>query len=63
MLGPRWFKSSRTNADVQQCVEVAVPPGGGWLVRDSKNPAGVWLSVPAGQFQAFVSGVKAGEFR
>ncbi|MYZ41303.1 DUF397 domain-containing protein, partial [Streptomyces sp. SID4917] len=31
-------------------------------VRDSKNPSGPVLDLPAGAFASFVDGVKAGEF-
>ncbi|WP_130799810.1 DUF397 domain-containing protein [Streptomyces otsuchiensis] len=60
---PRWFKSSYSS-NGGQCIEVAanfaasrrtVP------VRDSKNPAGPALAVPAVAFAAFVDSVKSGD--
>jgi hypothetical protein len=57
-----WQKSSYSNNEGGNCVEVAdglpriVP------VRDSKNPHGPALVFPAGTWSAFVAGVKAGDF-
>ncbi|MFD6042681.1 DUF397 domain-containing protein [Streptomyces koyangensis] len=62
---PDWFKSSHSN-NGGVCVEVAanlVPTHGIVPVRDSKNPSGPVLTVPAAAFSSFVAGVKAGEFR
>ncbi|MGC5343516.1 DUF397 domain-containing protein [Streptomyces sp. DT171] len=61
---PRWFKSSYSN-NGGQCIEVAVnlvAPRGVVPVRDSKDPAGPVLNLPASAFAAFVTGVKAGGF-
>ncbi|MFF9852638.1 DUF397 domain-containing protein [Streptomyces litmocidini] len=54
-----WRKSSHSNDDGGQCLEVAdhlplVP------VRDSKNPAGPALSFELASWSAFVAGVKDG---
>ncbi|MCE7078889.1 DUF397 domain-containing protein [Streptomyces sp. ST2-7A] len=60
---PRWFKSSYSG-NGGNCIEAAanlVPSGGVVPVRDSKNPAGPVLNVPAAAFSMFVAGVKAGE--
>lgn len=60
---PRWVKSSYSG-NGGDCIEVAanfVPLGGVIPVRDSKNPAGPVLRVPAAAFSTFVAGVKAGE--
>ncbi|WP_405742253.1 DUF397 domain-containing protein [Streptomyces sp. NBC_01525] len=62
---PRWFKSSYSN-NGGQCIEVAanlVASRGVVPVRDSKDPQGPALSVPATAFASFVAGVKADEFR
>ncbi|MDH6227071.1 MULTISPECIES: DUF397 domain-containing protein [Streptomyces] len=62
---PRWVTSSYSD-NGGQCVEVAVnlvPSRGVVPVRDSKNPAGPVLALPAASFTAFVAGVKAGAFR
>ncbi|GGV80995.1 hypothetical protein GCM10015535_20070 [Streptomyces gelaticus] len=61
---PRWFKSSYSS-NGGNCIEVAanlVESLGTVPVRDSKNPGGPVLSVPAASFASFVAGVKAGEF-
>ncbi|WP_031081767.1 DUF397 domain-containing protein [Streptomyces sp. NRRL WC-3549] len=59
----RWYKSSYSD-NGGTCVEWA--PGhaattGAVPVRDSKNPGGPVLTVPATAFTAFVTGVKAGK--
>ncbi|WP_329216799.1 DUF397 domain-containing protein [Streptomyces sp. NBC_01485] len=61
---PRWFKSSYSN-NGGDCVEVAAnltASHGMVPVRDSKNPAGPVLDLPAAAFSSFVTGVKTGEF-
>jgi len=61
---PRWFKSSYSE-NGGQCIEVAanlVASRGVVPVRDSKDPHGPALSVPATAFASFVAGVKADEF-
>ncbi|MGW0825580.1 DUF397 domain-containing protein [Streptomyces sp. NPDC002845] len=60
---PRWYKSSYSE-NGGQCIEVAgnlVAPRGVVPVRDSKNPNGPVLDVPAEAFSSFVAGVKTGE--
>jgi hypothetical protein len=57
-----WRKTSYSNGDGGECLEVAdglpriVP------VRDSKNPHGPALVFPAGTWSAFIAGIKAGDF-
>ncbi|OKH90951.1 DUF397 domain-containing protein [Streptomyces uncialis] len=61
---PRWFTSSYS-ANGGQCIEVAAnltTTHGIVPVRDSKNPSGPVLDIPATAFTSFVTGVKAGEF-
>lgn len=61
---PRWFTSSYSN-NGGDCVEVAVNLArtrGIVPLRDSKDPGGPILIVPAAAFSAFVSGVRAGTF-
>lgn len=61
--GLDWRKSSYSSGQPnQQCVEVANLPEGGRLVRDSKNPAGPRLAFTSSEWDAFVKGVRAGEF-
>ena len=47
-----WHKSSRSNGDGNVCVEIAFLPGLA-AARDSKNPAGGALVVPARAWQLF----------
>jgi hypothetical protein len=45
------------------CVEVGRVPDGGAIVRDSKDPAReIALTFTRGEWDAFVRGVKNGEF-
>lgn len=62
LAGATWRKSSYSNGDGGQCVEVAPLVNGGMAVRDSKNPDGGVLMFTAGEWSAFVKGTKAGEF-
>jgi Domain of unknown function (DUF397) len=57
---PRFRRSSFCNAS--GCVEVAVPDPGQILVRGTGDPNRVPLAFTAGQWSAFVEGVKNGEF-
>jgi len=54
-----WHKS--THSTSQECVEVGHTAGAVGL-RDSKNPDGPELWFTPEEWDAFVSGVKAGEF-
>lgn len=56
-----WVKSSRSDSQGGQCVEVAVTPNivG---VRDSKDQNGALLAFTTDGWAAFLAGVKAGEF-
>jgi hypothetical protein len=58
---PRWIKSSLStyNGD---CVEVAGLAGETISVRDSKDPRGAVLSFSAAEWDAFIGGVRDGEF-
>ncbi|MFF0227597.1 DUF397 domain-containing protein [Streptomyces sp. NPDC004629] len=61
---PRWITSSYSE-NGGQCVEVAanlVASRGLVPVRDSKNPNGPVLDLPAHAFTSFVTGVKTGRF-
>ncbi|GAA2844253.1 DUF397 domain-containing protein [Actinoplanes cyaneus] len=57
----QWFKSARSGADSDNCVEVAFVDEA-IAVRDSKNPAGPALIFTAAEWDAFVHGAKDGEF-
>lgn len=56
-----WRKSSYS-AENGNCVEIADLPGGGVTVRDSKDPDGPALAFTPREWDAFVRGVKGGEF-
>ncbi|MEU4694501.1 DUF397 domain-containing protein [Actinoplanes sp. NPDC023714] len=57
---PAWRKSSRCATST--CVEVAKVDDQ-YLIRDSKNPEVAPLSFTKPEWDAFVAGVNAGEFR
>ncbi|MFF5110978.1 DUF397 domain-containing protein [Streptosporangium sp. NPDC000509] len=57
-----WRKSSLSSAEGQNCIEVAALPGGGQAVRDSKDPSGPVLKFTSGEWSAFISGVRNGDF-
>jgi hypothetical protein len=58
----RWRKSSFSGGQGGNCVEVADLPDGGIAVRHSKSPAGPVIEYTAAEWDAFLKGVKAGEF-
>lgn len=60
-LGARWRKSSYSNSQGGDCVEVAVT-GAHVLVRDSKSPETGRLATAAHEWSAFLTGVRNGEF-
>jgi hypothetical protein len=57
-----WRKSSRSNGNGGDCVEVADLPDGSRAVRDSKDRSGPSLLFTPAEWRAFVEGVKLGEF-
>ena len=59
--GTRWVKSSLSYCN-SNCVEVASLPDGRIGVRDSKDTAGPVLRFTRAEWNAFVSGVRNGEF-
>ncbi|MGW0672567.1 DUF397 domain-containing protein [Streptomyces sp. NPDC002746] len=66
LRGAVWRKSSYSGGNEGQCVEVAdltaASSTGQQGVRDSKNPEGPALLIPAATFTAFMTGLKAGAF-
>jgi hypothetical protein len=56
-----WVKSSLSMAN-GNCVEVAGLSSGLIHVRDSKNPKGPVLGFTPAEWDAFVGGVRKGEF-
>lgn len=60
--GAEWRKSTFSGGQGGDCVEIAQLADGTTAVRNSKRPnAGVLCFTPA-EMDAFVKGVKAGEF-
>jgi hypothetical protein len=57
-----WRKSSYSNGQGGNCVEVADLSDGDQAVRDSKDPTGPALTLTAATWTAFTAGVKSGEF-
>ena len=55
-----WRKSSYSGGNGGQCVEVARNLPGVVAVRDSKDPGGPSLIVTAGEWQAFLNGMRRG---
>lgn len=54
-----WRKSSYSNPDGGNCVEIADNLPGLVPVRDSKNPDGPAILFPAGSWGAFIASLKA----
>ncbi|MFE2188273.1 DUF397 domain-containing protein [Streptomyces sp. NPDC059455] len=54
-----WRKSSYSNNDGGNCVEVADNLPGLVPVRDTKNPDGPAILFPAGSWAAFIASLKA----
>lgn len=57
-----WFKSSFSNGQGGDCVEHARLPDGSRAVRHSKHPDGPALIFTAAEWEAFIQGVRHGEF-
>jgi len=57
-----WFKSSFSNGQGGECVEVATNLPGIVAVRHSKDPDGPKLVFTPDEWGAFVAGAAAGEF-
>jgi hypothetical protein len=57
-----WKKSSLSGNGGGNCVEVATNLPGLIAVRDSKNPSGPALRFTPAEWDAFLGGVKLGEF-
>ncbi|MEU6118077.1 DUF397 domain-containing protein [Streptomyces sp. NPDC047117] len=56
-----WRKSSYSNQDGGECVEVSDDYTGVVPVRDSKNQDGPMLVFPADDWASFVAAVKEGQ--
>ncbi|GGK56565.1 DUF397 domain-containing protein [Streptomyces flaveus] len=55
----RWRRSSYSNTNGGECVEITDDFPGVVPVRDSKNPHGPVLLVPAAAWDEFVNSLKA----
>ncbi|MDQ2882799.1 MAG: DUF397 domain-containing protein [Actinomycetota bacterium] len=62
LTGATWHKSSSSAVEGQECVEVTDLGGGAVALRDSNNHARGDLRFTAGEWAAFTSGVRRGEF-
>jgi hypothetical protein len=56
-----WRKSTRSSPSGDNCVEVAFD-GDAVAVRDTKNRDAAMLIFTSDEWQAFIDGVKSGEF-
>jgi Domain of unknown function (DUF397) len=59
--GARWRKSGRSSAQ-GNCVELAQLPVAGVAVRNSRDPEGPALVFTDAELDAFLAGVKDGDF-
>ncbi|GAA2342780.1 DUF397 domain-containing protein [Streptomyces caniferus] len=59
---PRWRKSSYSNGQGAECIEIADGHAGAVPVRDSKNPHGPACVFAEAGWSAFVEAVKRGAF-
>ncbi|WP_411137640.1 DUF397 domain-containing protein [Streptomyces sp. C10] len=57
-----WRKSSYSNGEGAECIEVADEFPGAVPVRDSKNPQGPACVFPEAGWSSFVAAVKGGAF-
>ncbi len=62
VAGARWRKSSFSGGNGEGCVEVAFLPGSQVAVRDTKDRSLPPLIYTPAEWDAFVAGVRAGEF-
>jgi Domain of unknown function (DUF397) len=60
LRGTTWVKSSRSGPTGGNCVEMAVLPGDGVAVRNSRHPEGLALIFTGAQWHAFIHGVASG---
>ena len=61
LTGARWRKSARSSAQ-GNCVELAKLPGAEVAIRNSRHPDGPALVFTDAELDAFLGGVKDGEF-
>jgi Domain of unknown function (DUF397) len=61
LQGVIWQKSRRSNPS-GNCVECAALPDGGVAVRNSRDPEGPALVYTPAEIEAFILGVRDGDF-
>ena len=61
LQGVTWQKSGRSNPS-GNCVECAALPDGGVAVRNSRDPEGPALIYTPAEIEAFILGVRDGDF-
>jgi Domain of unknown function (DUF397) len=61
LQGVTWQKSRRSNPS-GNCVECAPLPDGSVAVRNSRDPEGPALIYTPGEIEAFILGVRDGDF-
>jgi hypothetical protein len=61
LQGVTWQKSARSNPS-GNCVECAALPDGGAAVRNSRDPDGPALLYTPAEIEAFILGVRDGDF-
>lgn len=61
LRGAKWSKSHHSNPS-GNCVEIASLEAGGVAVRNSRFPDGPALIFAPGEWDAFVNGVRDGDF-
>jgi len=61
LQGVIWQKSRRSNPS-GNCVECALLPDGGVAVRNSRDPEGPALVYTPAEIEAFILGVRDGDF-
>jgi hypothetical protein len=61
LQGVQWQKSGRSNPS-GNCVECAALPDGGVAVRNSRDPEGPALIYTPAEIEAFILGVRDGDF-
>ncbi|WP_068923420.1 DUF397 domain-containing protein [Planobispora rosea] len=62
LLGAVAWRKSRFSNPSGNCVELARLPGDGIAMRNSRDPQGPALIYTRGDVEAFIHGVKNGEF-
>ncbi|WP_328496187.1 DUF397 domain-containing protein [Streptomyces sp. NBC_00414] len=62
VIANSWRKSSYSGPEAGSCLEVLDGHPAGVPVRDSKNPYGPVLLIPAPGWASFITSVKAGGF-